>query len=265
MSIYRGTSHITVLQAKKKLAELGYHFSTLDELYDLDFEIAITDFQTQSPDRLTVDHILGPKTLASLKATKAIPNPPDKILTLLKVPYLSQRDNEFKPSGTCNITSLAMLMEYNGITPPPGMQLEDILFKALQTPFAQDYYAKTYPSFKNQGYNARNIHGMLSWLARQYNYKASFTTSGDMNTIQTQLMRNKQPVIVTGNFTRYGHIVLVTGLTLKNNFIVHDPWGDWNTHYQSHQGSYRLYDKEDMWEIMKGTNTNKWMHIINPE
>ena len=49
----------------------------------------------------------------------------------LPVPYLSQLDNRYRPSGTCNVTSVAMCLMYFNIKPETKEpQLEDELFFA---------------------------------------------------------------------------------------------------------------------------------------
>ena len=52
----------------------------------------------------------------------------------LNVPYLSQLDNLYEPNGTCNTTSVAMVMQYFGIQGDgSGLQLEDQLTKKCWT------------------------------------------------------------------------------------------------------------------------------------
>ena len=51
----------------------------------------------------------------------------------LPVPYLSQLDHKYRPSGTCNVTSVAMCLMYFGIKPETKEpQLEDELFLHME-------------------------------------------------------------------------------------------------------------------------------------
>lgn len=229
-------------------------------IYDLNTEIAIVDFQELAG--LTSDHFIGPRTTATLQSSQDI-KIADKIDILLEVPFFSQRDNQFNPSGSCNVTSLAMLMAFNGIDSHPNLQLEDTLYKALETQEAQKYFIKNYPQFHKQGYNPRNIHGMLQWLVKLYNFDAEFVMNLTWEGMRSWLKTERQPIITSGRFTKSGHIVLIVGMTLKGHLIVHDPWGDWNTAYQIKNGNTRLYEKNDMMSILKGNSSKEKMaHLI---
>jgi len=52
-------------------------------------------------------------------------------LSQAEVPYYSQRDNQQKPDSTCNITSLAMVSDYFGLTDPEqlGKRTPDYLYQ----------------------------------------------------------------------------------------------------------------------------------------
>lgn len=258
--MYRGIRDNRIPGIKRRLKALGYPHMTNNDLYDLQLEVAISAFQEAN--RLTTDHIIGPRTLAVLNSD----SPEvmiDDIKLYLPVKWKSQRDNENVPGGTCNVTSLAMAFEWNGIEAKDDIeQLEDELFDRLLDADAQAYYKKNYASFANQGYNARNIHGMLVWLAKDYGLEASFSTKASANDIRGYMLDNKQPVITTGLFTRNGHIVCIIGYTEKGNWIVHDPYGDWNTGYKSSTGNARLYDHEDMWQVLRGNELTKYAHFI---
>jgi len=50
-------------------------------------------------------------------------------MKFLNVPHYSQLDNEFHPTGTCNLTKAAMCLAYHGIKPKQRVQLEDELYE----------------------------------------------------------------------------------------------------------------------------------------
>jgi len=62
----------------------------------------------------------------------------------LKVRHFSQLDNVYHPEGTCNLTCVAMCLDYHGVRPKKkGVQLENELFeyvynKKLSRHSAQD-------------------------------------------------------------------------------------------------------------------------------
>ena len=52
---------------------------------------------------------------------------------LLDVPYFSQLDNQCNPMGSCNVTCVAMALAYLGMTYSSGSQLEDSLYREMET------------------------------------------------------------------------------------------------------------------------------------
>ncbi|MEG4323653.1 MULTISPECIES: C39 family peptidase [unclassified Microcoleus] len=52
----------------------------------------------------------------------------------LAVPYKSQLDNALNPGGACNVTSIAMCLEYLGVTPlRQNIQIEDELYAYMES------------------------------------------------------------------------------------------------------------------------------------
>jgi uncharacterized protein YvpB len=129
----------------------------------------------------------------------------------LKVPYHSQRNNKINPSGACNVTSFAMTFNYHGIKPlVAGTQLEDELYE----------YMTDNNLSRHDPYD-------LSYMANQYpGIKATFTPNGTFQDIIKSIDAGN-PVILHGYFTRFGHIIVITGYDDKG-FIVNDPWGEWH-------------------------------------
>lgn len=126
----------------------------------------------------------------------------------LDIPYFSQLDNKYDPYAACNVTSLAMCLDYYGIEPPPYLQLEDHLFlKAAD---------KQLNRFSPQG---------LKQLAESFEgIKNHLTTTGTLQDIRDSIDKG-WPVIVHGYFTSPGHIIVIRGYS-PHGFFVNDPYGE---------------------------------------
>lgn len=238
---------------------------TSSDLFDLQTDAAVRVLQEKVG--LEKDSIVGPKTWAEiLKKPKIFPTVTDPISWIKITPYYSQADNEYVPGGTCNVTSLAMVMAYHGVMPTKAKQLEDELFLRLEQPDAKAEFAKSYPTLVKQGYKPRHIHGMLGWLAKLYGFKWQYSES----TSQEQIEKHGKeigPMIISGRFTSSGHIITLVGQTIMNDMIVHDPWGDWNTAYNKpRDGKYRIYNWEAIEDVLAGTSASlKRVHRITPQ
>lgn len=253
---------------KGKLKSLGFVVTNSNE-FDYVTDATVRYFQEKNG--LTKDGIVGPRTEAALSKAQPLPQQTNVIQWVANTPYLSQRDNENAPGGTCNVTSLAMVMSFWGQKAKDDPsdaaieQLEDELFLRLEEPDAQAYFKKNFPDLVNQGYHARNIHGMLGWLAKQYGYTWKYSEGTSWKDM-ADFGRNFGPMIVSGAFTGSGHIVCLTGMTIGGDMIIHDPYGDWNQRYKSKEGAFRIYNREDMEQILSGSSrTLKRTHRITKQ
>jgi HAD superfamily hydrolase (TIGR01549 family) len=239
-----------VLELQNLLKHLGLDI-TADSNFGVETEAAVRIFQKRRG--LTVDGIVGPKTITEIKSGKftSVTKP---IKVNLQVPYFTQRDNLIAPGGTCNVTCLAMTMAYLGFKHESLEQLEDYLSKELATDKAIKEFERSFAWAKKQKLNPRNIHGMLLWLAHQKGFKTRFTTTITLLELE-DFLRNYGPVILSGKFTGSGHIVLLTGLTANDDFIIHDPYGNWNTGYVDHDGRSCIYSLDSMNSILRGDTT----------
>jgi hypothetical protein len=254
---------VTIL--KGKLKGLGFVLTNSNE-FDYVTDATVRYFQEKNG--LTKDGIVGPRTLAALYQAQPLTQQTNVIQWVANTPYLSQRDNENVPGGTCNVTSLAMVMSFWGIkakddpSDAAPEQLEDELFLRLEEPDAQAFFKKNFPTLVNQGYHARNIHGMLIWLAKQYGLVDKYSEGTSWKDM-ADFGRSFGPMIIAGAFTGSGHITCLTGMTVSGDMIVHDPYGDWNTQYKNRDGTFRIYNREDMEQILAGTSkTLKRTHRI---
>lgn len=167
----------------------------------------------------------------------------------LDVEYFSQNDNWLNPSGSCNVTALATVLNNLGIGRNPRYsrfsQFEDELYQ-----FALD-----------KGLS-RHSGEHLSHIARLYGADAEFTTSSSVDEIVTWLNVEQLPVIIHGYFTDFGHIISVVGFD-QNGLIVHDPYGEWfrDGYRTDLSGAYLHYSygliKETCWP-----DGQLWAHYI---
>lgn len=126
----------------------------------------------------------------------------------INVPYLSQLDNRHNPSGSCNVTSCAMVMAYFGIRGNGQGQLEDQLYQWM---------------IDNR--LSRHSPEDLQRLIISRGLKDEYRTNRTVEDIKASLDKGR-PIILHGYFTRFGHIIVIKGYNEKG-FIVHDPYGEW--------------------------------------
>lgn len=175
-------------------------------------------------------------------------------MPVLKVPYKSQRDNKYNPSGSCNVTSIAMCLEYFGArSTDPQTQLEDELYGLCQS----------------AGLSRHDPNDLAYMVNRYYQKYATdtFVSDGSVDDIK-KAIDNDSPVVIHGYFTRSGHIIVIKGYDDKG-FIVNDPWGEYyaegydtsvsgeGLHY-----SYGLIARTCSPESEQNP-TNFWIHTIS--
>ena len=133
-------------------------------------------------------------------------------------PYHSQRNNKYNPSGACNVTSIAMCLNYHGVDPVPEKQLEDELYQ----------YMIDNKKSRHSGWH-------LAWAAENFPkhvgsdvvIKDVFKENGTLDELK-QAIAEGNPCVVHGFFTKFGHIVAISGYDDKGVFI-EDPWGEWHS------------------------------------
>ncbi|MDY6807029.1 MAG: C39 family peptidase [Cyanobacteriota bacterium] len=151
----------------------------------------------------------------------------------LDVPYHSQLNNKIKPSGACNVTSVAMILKYYGIdsrTPADianDVQLEDVL---MQKTLEWDSYYGYYGGIKTRHKPEFLIRLLREWGDKygggnlQNSYFKEFASEEDIK----QHLAKGNPVIIHGWFTSSGHIIVVKGYDdNKGVWICNDPNGKW--------------------------------------
>jgi uncharacterized protein YvpB len=127
----------------------------------------------------------------------------------LSVPYKSQLDNWYNPTGACNVTSLAMCLEYLK-TPRRSRsgQFEDELYQ----------YAL------NKGYSRWDPID-LAKIVRDYGRRDDYKTRATIEEVK-EWIAGGNPAVIHGYFTSFGHILVAVGYD-STGFIVHDPYGEW--------------------------------------
>ena len=129
----------------------------------------------------------------------------------LDIPYKSQRDNELNPDGSCNVTSLAMCLEFLSTPRHSGEgQFEDELYD----------YADRHELSRHDPHD-------LAQIVEAYGCRDDFRTNATIEQVKEWLAAGK-PAVTHGYFTDFGHVVVFAGYN-ENGFLVHDPYGEWNS------------------------------------
>lgn len=165
----------------------------------------------------------------------------------LNVPYKSQLDNWYNPTGSCNVTSIAMCLEYLGVKRYDlrFFQLEDELYRYMI----------------DIGLN-RHSPQDLAKVVRDYGRRDDFTVWGTIEQVQQHLATGN-PAIIHGYFTWFGHIIVLVGYD-ENGFIVHDPYGEWfSSGYRTDlSGAFLHYS----YNLIRNTcipDGQFWVHFIS--
>ena len=164
----------------------------------------------------------------------------------LAVPYLSQLNNTENPTGSCNVTSVAMCLLWGGIAPQnKNTQLEDELYRYME----------------NKGLSRHDPQD-LATVVRNYGLKDRFTSKASFDAVKKHLTAGN-PCITHGYFTDFGHIIVIVGYDDKG-FLVHDPYGEWfSTGYDTTvSGAYLHYS----YGLIKRTcmhDGDFWVHYVS--
>jgi uncharacterized protein YvpB len=177
--------------------------------------------------------------------------PIDSILQPVKlnVPWHSQLNNSYAPLATCNVTSVAMCLDYFGITSQdPNQQLEDELYLYCQ----------------DKGYD-RHSPTDLAQLVQDYGCHDDFEKNAKWQDVKTWLAKGN-PAIVHGFFTGSGHIVVLIGFN-DRGLIVNDPYGEWfDSGYDTNASGAGLTYSYAMMDRLCGPNSDPpgelWIHYI---
>lgn len=140
----------------------------------------------------------------------------------IAVPYYYQYNNAYNPSGSCQNTSVAMLLTHYGCKTTP-----DTISATWGTSYAQS------PAGLAEVFNS-----YASKCGIKQRLKAH--TDGDTADVNALLAAGK-PVIVHGYFTSYGHVLVLTGYD-GSQYCANDPAGIWK---ETFKGGYYYSDSDD--------------------
>jgi len=164
----------------------------------------------------------------------------------LDVPYKSQLDNWFNPTGACNVTSLAMCLEYLG---------------AERRTRAGQFEDELYEYAINRGYSRHSPYD-LAQIARDYGVSDRFVEAGSIDGIKAWIAGGN-PAIIHGYFTSFGHIIVVVGYD-EYGFIVHDPYGEWfATGYRNDLSGAFLHYSYGLIRKTCMPDGNLWTHYLS--
>ncbi|HEY9644458.1 MAG TPA: C39 family peptidase, partial [Coleofasciculaceae cyanobacterium] len=122
----------------------------------------------------------------------------------LDVPYLSQQDNQENPSGSCNVTSCAMVLRYFQKVGNGDGQLEDQLYRECL----------------DRGLSRHDPYD-LQTLLRSHGIQDTFRPDAKWEDAKAHLAAGN-PLICHGYFTRSGHIIVIRGYC-PGGWHVNDP------------------------------------------
>lgn len=170
----------------------------------------------------------------------------------LGVPYKSQRDNSDNPDGSCNVTSLAMCLEFLKIPRKRNNgQFEDELYE-----YALDHGL------------SRHSPQDLAKIVKDYGAKDAFNSRATVAAVKDWLAADN-PIVTHGYFTSSGHIVVLVGYN-DTGFWVHDPYGEWYANGydrndpsgNNEKGKYKHYSYNLIHDTC-AADGEFWVHFIS--
>ena len=146
------------------------------------------------------------------------------------VPYFNQNHNQIDPSGSCQNSIAAMLLNYYGaetVTP--------------------DAISRRWGTSKAQTVNGWEEVFNTEARERGLSVRDQGVDNGRLSAVR-RLLDQGQPVGVHGGFTRSGHLIVLLGYD-DEYYYVHDPYGDWSKDYSgtdSQAGRHARYPRQDV-------------------
>lgn len=234
-----------------------------------------------------VTNMLSKQTTTQQPSDLIPPQIGDSQLEVYFIPnvYNSQRDNKLKPSTSCNITTVEMLL--HDILIKYNLKDDDLMAflndKDIINHLLAMSWAKGFEGNIKSG-KPEQVWSILEWLCNKvcnanekgyevknyltYNFfdKDKIMNDSGYNThfefnhltlgeIATKLKTSGKGIITSGNFTSSGHLVLIVGYILfptgVSAFIINDPWGDSTTNYSTIDGEYRIYTNSYLNKMLK--------------
>ena len=166
------------------------------------------------------------------------------------VPYFYQYDNAINPGGSCQNTSMAMVLRFYGASD----ETPDRISQQYGTSQAQSV------SGFQQVFDAEAAAYGLPW-------RDAGTTTGTLDQLHAQLAAGF-PVVVHGYFTSSGHVIVLVGFD-GDVYWANDPAGEWNQVYMGggysgadpSEGYYVTYDADAV-DAAIAPDGWVWMHAF---
>ncbi len=169
-------------------------------------------------------------------------------MILENFPYFSQLDNEQNPTGSCNVTSVAMVLKYLGAKRNPR-------YKNLFGQFEDELYAY----MLDRGLS-RHSPADLAFVVKEYGCFDEFRSDATLKQVKDWL-DDGNPVIIHGYFTAFGHIMPVKGYD-DYGLIVNDPYGEWfSDGYRTDLSGEGLHYSYDLIERVCIPDGSFWVHF----
>ncbi|MBW4522538.1 MAG: C39 family peptidase [Scytolyngbya sp. HA4215-MV1] len=164
----------------------------------------------------------------------------------LNIPYKSQLDNEENPTGSCNVTSLAMCLQFLGAQRKTSSgQFEDELYR-----YAQDH-----------GLSRHDPHD-LAVVVEAYGCRDDFRSDATIDQVKDWLADGK-PIVTHGYFTTFGHVVVFAGYD-STGFLVHDPYGEWTPYgYRTDLSGQYVHYSYNMIKSVCIPDGSFWVHFLS--
>ncbi|MFH1572183.1 MAG: C39 family peptidase [Gemmatimonadota bacterium] len=156
---------------------------------------------------------------------------------LRHVPYFCQMDNALDPGGSCQNTSMAMVLAYYGAGITPD---------TITARWGTDR-AKTVGGWQDTFNELAAEHGLP--------VRDAGISDGRISQVRRQLEAG-YPVVVHGAFGSGGHLVVLLGFD-GDSYYVHDPAGDWLLGHPS--GRYSRYPREAVERTI--ANASGWIRF----
>lgn len=164
----------------------------------------------------------------------------------LNVPYKSQLDNRNNPYGSCNVSCIAMCLEFlKAKRYQPEMQFEDELYNYMIS----------------KGLDRHNPEH-LAQVVRDYGATDNYRPDGTISQAKVHI-DNGSPCVIHGWFTEAGHVITVVGYN-DSGLICHDPYGEWFRHgYDTTVSGANLTYSYKMIEQLAMPDGGLWLHRIS--
>lgn len=199
--------------------------------------------------------------------------------------FYTQRNNELKPEGACNVTAMINALSAAGwpvekLATEKYSQPEDALMNFILTDNAIAVAWKRLDPARN--YPPNEWHPLLAKGANLYLKKCGLLADGEDAVFFSEsrpwsdiidVIDNGGAAICTGTFTTatkkaIGHVIAIVGYEKNDqgiitNFIVDDSWGDYRDGYKTKNGNDVKMPVEDFLCLMRPRNLfSKIMHVV---